>query len=150
MINDEPLNKKLLKSKNPAFLTANARQAFIQLRQIFTKAPIFSHFDTEHYIRIEIDISDYILDDVLSQLTSDSSQYNLVIYFSWNMILAKTWYETHDGELLVIIKALKTWRHYLESCKHEVFILTDYNSLRKFMDTKSLSSCQVCWIQKLS
>ena len=66
------------------------------------------------------------------------------------MIPAETWYETHDGELLAIVEAFKTWRHYLESCKHKLFVLTDHNNLYQFMDTKSLSSCQVQWAQKLS
>ena len=66
------------------------------------------------------------------------------------MILAKTPYEIHDGELLAIVEAFKTWRHYLEGCKHEVLVLIDYNNLRRFMDTKSLSSHQVCWAQELS
>ena len=65
------------------------------------------------------------------------------------MIPAKTQYKTHNGKLLVIGKVFKTWRNYLKSCKHEVFILTDHNKLRRFMDTKSLSSRQVCWAQKL-
>ena len=66
------------------------------------------------------------------------------------MIPAETRYETHDGELLAIVEAFKTWRHYLEGCKHEVLVLTDHNNLRRFMDTKSLSSRQVCWAQELS
>ncbi len=66
------------------------------------------------------------------------------------MIPAETWYETHDGELLVIVEAFKTWRHYLEGCKHEVFMLTDHNNLQHFMDTKSLSSRQVRWVQELT
>ena len=66
------------------------------------------------------------------------------------MISAKTQYETHDGELLAIVKAFKTWYHYLEGCKHEVLVLTDHNNLHCFMDTKSLSFQQVRWAQKLS
>ena len=66
------------------------------------------------------------------------------------MIPAKTRYETHNGELLAIVEAFKTWRHYLEGCKHEVLVLTDHNNLRRFMDTKSLSSRQVRWAQELS
>ena len=66
------------------------------------------------------------------------------------MIPAKTRYETHDGELLAIVEAFKTWHHYLEGCKHEVLVLTDHNNLRCFMDTKSLSSRQVRWAQELS
>ena len=66
------------------------------------------------------------------------------------MIPAETRYKTHDGELLAIVEAFKTWRHYLEGCKHEVLVLTDHNNLRRFMDTKSLSSRQVRWAQELS
>ena len=65
------------------------------------------------------------------------------------MILAKTWYKTHDSKLLAIVEALKTWRHYLKSCKHKIFILMDHNNLRYFIDTKSLNSRQVCWAQEL-
>ena len=38
----------------------------------------------------------------------------------------------------------------LEGCKYEVLVLTDHNNLRRFMDTKSLSSRQVRWAQALS
>ena len=66
------------------------------------------------------------------------------------MIPAETRYETYDGEFLAIVKVFKTGRHYLKGCKHEVFVLTDHNNLRRFMDTKSLSSRQVRWAQELS
>ena len=69
--NDETSNKKLLKSKNPIFLTTNARKGFTWLRQMFTKIPILSHFDPEYYIRVEINTSDYAIRGILSQLTSD-------------------------------------------------------------------------------
>ena len=55
----------------PIFLTSNAREAFNQLRQAFTEAPILRHFDPECHIRIEIDASGYAIGGVLSQLTSD-------------------------------------------------------------------------------
>ena len=71
-------------------------------------------------------------------------------FISHKMISAETRYKTHVGELLAIVKAFKTWRHYLEGSQHEVLILTDHNNLRRFMDTKSLSSRQVRWAQELS
>lgn len=60
------------------------------------------------------------------------------------MIPIETWYKTHDKELLAIIKAFKIWRYYQEDYKYEVLILTDYNNLQKFIDTKNLSFYQVC------
>ncbi len=66
------------------------------------------------------------------------------------MISAETWYETHNQKLLAIVEAFKTWRHYLEGCKYEVFVLTDHDNICQFMVTKSLSSCQVRRAQELS
>ncbi len=71
-------------------------------------------------------------------------------FFSRKMIPAETRYETHDGELLAIVEAFKTWRHYPEGCKHEILVLTDHNNLQRFTDTKSLSSRQVRWALELS
>ena len=55
----------------PTFLTPDAREAFNQLKQAFTKAPILWHFDPECHIRIETNASGYAIREVLSQLTSD-------------------------------------------------------------------------------
>ena len=65
------------------------------------------------------------------------------------MILAETWYKTHDDKLLAIIEASKIWHHYLKNCKYKMLVLTDYNNLCCFMDTKSLSSRWIYWAQEL-
>ena len=132
------------------YLTPDAKKAFDQLRQAFIEAPIFQHFDPERYIWVETDAFGHTIGGVLSQLTNDSGQWHPVAYFSRKIIPAETQYKTHDGELLAIFKAFKTWRHYLKACKHEVLVLTDHKNLRRFMDTKSLSSRQVRWAQELS
>ena len=163
--------KNLSKSRNspnsgatdigPSFLTPKARSAFNRLRLAFTEASILQHFDPKYHIQIEIDALGYAIGGVLSQLASGTSldgvvtktdlgQWHPVAFFSRKMIPAETQYETHDGELLAIVEAFKTWRHYLEGCKDEVFVLTDSNNLRYFMNTKSLSFRQVRWAQELS
>ena len=126
------------------FLTPDAREAFNQLKQAFTKAPILWHFDPECHIQIETDALGYAIGGVLSQLTSDhltsdQGQWHPVAYFLRKMIPAETRYETHDVELLAIVEAFKTWRHYLKGCKHEIMVLTDHTNLGRFIDTKSLS-----------
>ena len=133
------------------FLIPGARLAFTKLRQAFVKALILHHFDLERHIQIETDVSDYGIGGVLGQLTLDDlGQWHPVAFFSQKMILAETRYETHDDELLVIVEAFKTWRHYLERSQHKVLVLTDYNNLFRFIDTKSLSFKQVRWTQELS
>ena len=91
-----------------------------------------------------MDILDYAIGGVLGQLTlDDSSQWHPKAFFFKKMILIKTWYETHNRELLAIVEVFKTWRHYLEGCKYKVLVLTDHNNLQRFMDIKSLNSRQV-------
>ena len=165
-------SKILVKSKNhdflksrpeeagTGFLTPEARLAFTRLRQAFIEAPILYHFNPKSHNRIETDASSYSIGGILSQLSSgtrpdgivtkdDLSQWHPVAFFSRKLIPAKTWYETYNSKLLAIVEAFKTLRYYLEGCKHKVFILTDHNNLCCFMNTKSLSSRQVRWAQKL-
>ena len=50
----------------------------------------------------------YAISRILSQLIlDDSSQSYLLAFFSRMIILAETWYETYEGELLAIVKAFK-------------------------------------------
>ena len=153
--------RNLSKSKNSSkskrtvkcsdFLILGAKLAFTKLRQAFFKALILYLFHLELHIWIETDASGYTIDGVLSHLTlNDSGRWHPVVFFFCKMILTETKYETHDGELLAIVEALKTWRYYLEGSQHEVLIFTDYNNLRQLMDIKSLSSRQVHWAQELS
>ena len=149
------------KKAGPSFLTPGAKEAFNCLRLAFTKALILRHFDPECHIRIETDTSGYAIGGVLSQLASetipdgvvtkaDLGQWHLVAFFSRKMISAKTRYKTHNGKLLAIVEAFKTWCYYLKVCKHKVLVLTDHNNVCRFIDTKSLSSRQVRWAQELS
>ena len=132
--------------REPTFLNPDAREAFNQLRQVVTKTPILRYFDPECHIRIKTGASRYTIRRVLSQLTSDlmtsdQGQWHPVVYFLRKMISVETRYETHKDELLAIVEAFKTWKHYLKGYKHEVLVLTNHNNLCQFMDTKSLSSC---------
>ena len=150
----QKISKNLFKSKKTIesdFLTPGAKLAFIELKQTFFKASILHHLDSKRYIQIKIDALGYAIGGVLNQLISDnSSRWHLVAFFSQKMIPAETRYETLDSKLLAIVESFKTWKHYLKGSQHEVFMLTNHNNLRQFMNTKSLSSRQVRWAQELS
>ena len=53
------------------YLTPDAKKAFDQLRQAFTKASILQHFDLEQYIRIKTNVSRHAIGGMLSQLTNN-------------------------------------------------------------------------------
>ena len=54
-----------LSSQSALFLTFKPKKAFIKLRQVFVKAPILNHFDSERHIRIEIDALGYFIGGIL-------------------------------------------------------------------------------------
>lgn len=133
------------------FLISEARLTFAKLRQVFIKASIFHYLDQKYHIWFKTNISRYAIGRILNQLTLDNlgRQY-LIIFFSKKMIPAKSKYKTYNYKLLAIVEGFKTWWHYLEYCKHEIFLIIDHNNLRHFMDRNSLSSKQVCQAQELS
>ena len=48
------------------YLTPDAKKAFDQLRQVFTKTPILQYFDLEQYIQVKTDASGHAIGGVLS------------------------------------------------------------------------------------
>ena len=73
-------SKKILGSD---FLTPAAGLAFTKLRQIFVKALILYHFDSERHIRVETDASGYAICGILNQLTLNNlNQWHPVVFFS--------------------------------------------------------------------
>jgi hypothetical protein len=54
-------------------------------------------------------------------------------------------YPTHDLELVVVVHALRIWRHYLlENVAH---IFTDHKSLKYFFTQADLNMCQIRWLE---
>lgn len=51
------------------FFIFKVRLAFIKLKQIFIKILIFYYFNLEYYIWTKINISKYVIDEILNQLT---------------------------------------------------------------------------------
>ena len=60
-------------TREPNFLTSNAKKAFSSLQLAFIKALILQHFDLENHIWIENHPSSYAIGGVLSQLNLNSN-----------------------------------------------------------------------------
>lgn len=73
-----------------------------------------------------------------------------VTYYSRNMLLAERKYKTQNAELLALIEAFKTWRYYLKRAVNTIFVLTNHNNPKKFMETTCLSGKQIQLTQELS
>ena len=59
-------------------------------------------------------------------------------------------YKIHNKEMLVVIRCLEAWRHYLEGAKLEFKIWTDHKNLQYFMTSQKLNCRQARWALYLS
>jgi hypothetical protein len=123
---------------------AEGQQAFQKLKDAFLGVPILCHFETDRKTKVEVDASGGAISGILSQMVPDEAgrlQWRPVDFYSRKLIAAEYNYDTHDQELLAIVKSLEHWRHYLEGIHFE--ILTDHQNLKWFMETKTLNHRQV-------
>ncbi|MBW0497931.1 hypothetical protein O181_037646 [Austropuccinia psidii MF-1] len=138
----------LLKKDSPFIFNEEALSQFQILKEVFTTAPILSHFNPSLPAIVETYASDYVLDALLSQVNDLGK--NPIAFDICKLFPAEKNYEIHDKELLGIVWALKHWRAFLLSLSNPFELLTDHSSLQYFMYFKSLTCRQAHWAQFLS
>jgi hypothetical protein len=70
---------------------------------------------------------------------------HLVAYSSWQLRNHEVHYLTHDLELVIIVHALKIWRHYLMGKRCEIY--TDHKSLKYIFMQPDLNLRQRRWLE---
>lgn len=115
--------------------------AFLQLKQSIMSAPVLVLPDPNVPYVVHVDASGYAVGAVLQQDQGKGLQ--PIAFLSKKMLDAETRYPVHEQELLAIIHALSTWRHYLHGRKFKV--LTDHRSLQHFKTQPLLSNRQSRW-----
>ncbi|KAF8694651.1 hypothetical protein RHS03_08150, partial [Rhizoctonia solani] len=88
--------------------------AFKELKTLVTQSPVLIHSNPELPYYLETDASGVAMGAILSQRGPDN-RLHPVAYMSKSFSGAETNYNTHDKELLAIIKALEEWRIFLEA-----------------------------------
>lgn len=136
------------KNKGNFLLGRDEKAAFEQLKQKFLEAPVLAHFDPEAKLRIETDASNFAIGAILSQLQGDS--WHPVAYLSRKLNGPEQNYATPDAEMLAIVEAFRTWRHYVAYVDHPVQILTDHLNHSYLAGKKKLSNKQVSQLRELS
>jgi len=89
---------------------------FRELKERFTKEPMLAALDLDRKIRMEVDASDYATGDVLSMECKDG-RWRSVAYLSKSLNETEQNYEIYNKEMLVVIRKLEAWRHFLEGAK---------------------------------
>ena len=95
---------------------------------------------------VTIDASDFVVEAVLSQIWDDGE--HPVAYKSRKMNATEVNYATHERELLAVIHALRTWRHYLLG--NHFIVVTNHNSLKYLQIQPTLSRRQAKWSEFLA
>ena len=111
------------------------QQAFDGLKHAFVEAPVLVMPDMEAAFHIETDASDFAMGAILSQQGPDGD-WRPVAYYSKALQPAEQNYQVYDKELLAVVKALETWRPYLEGNPHCIDIFSDHRNLEFFMTTR--------------
>ena len=89
------------------------QKAFDELKRIFTTKPVLTAPDLDKEFRVEADASNYTIGGVLSIKGSDEL-WRLVAFISKSLSDTERNYEIYDKEMLVVVRCLEAWRHFLE------------------------------------
>ncbi|XP_052725950.1 uncharacterized protein LOC128194403 [Vigna angularis] len=135
-----PLNE-LLKKDMPFKWDEKQSLAFETLNHKLTHAPILHLPNFSKAFQVECDASGVGIGVVLIQ------EGHPIAYFSEKLRGPTLNYSTYDKELYALIRALKTWEHYLVS--QEFIINTDHESLKYLKGQGKLNKRHAKWIEYL-
>ena len=125
------------------------QKAFDKLKRIFMAKPVLVAPDLDKEFRVEIDASNYATRGVLSMKGSDEL-WRPVTFISKSLSDTERNYEIHDKEMLVVVKYLEAWRHFLEGVMMKFEIWTDHKNLEYFIKAQKLNRRQARWALYLS
>jgi hypothetical protein len=128
-----PLTQLLKKDKKFEW-TKKYEQSSQELKRRLVSAPILTMPDITKSFDVYCDASKLGLGSVLMQ------DGKVITYLSRQLRPHELNYPTHDLELVDVVYALKTWRHYLMGNRCEIY--TDHKSLKYIFSQKELNMRQ--------
>ncbi|CEL59125.1 hypothetical protein RSOLAG1IB_12258 [Rhizoctonia solani AG-1 IB] len=123
--------------------------AFEGLKQAITEAPVLAHANPDKAYFLETDASGAALGLVLSQRQSDG-RLHPIGFLSESFKGAEINYDTHDKELLAIIRSFEHWRIYLEATSEPVTVFTDHRNLEYWKESRTFNRRHARWHLLLS
>jgi len=127
----------------------NQQKTFKELNQIFTTKSVLAALDLDKEFRVEVDASNYATGGVLSMKCSDE-KWRPVAFISKFLSDTERNYEIHDKEMLVVVRCLEVWRHFLEGAVIKFEIWTNHKNLEYFIKVQKLNRRQARWALYLS
>ena len=135
-----------LTRKGVKFVWSDAcQEAFDQLKQVLTSAPVLAYPDFEKEYILDTDASLSGIGAVLSQIHNGKER--VVAYASKTLNKAQRNYCTTRRELLAVVTFVKHFRHYLYGTKF--LIRTDHASLRWLTNFRDPEGVLARWLTTL-
>ncbi|QRW16712.1 Retrotransposable element Tf2 protein [Rhizoctonia solani] len=119
-------------------------EAFQELKLLVTQSPVLIHSNPDLPYYLETDASGVAMGAILSQRGPDN-RLHPIAYMSKSFSGAEANYDTHDKELLAIIKALEEWRIFLEATDRPVQVFTDHRNLEYWMQARTFNRRHARW-----
>ncbi|KAF8675482.1 hypothetical protein RHS04_06701 [Rhizoctonia solani] len=134
----------LVKKDAPWKWETKEQEAFQGLKDAITNALVLCHANPTKPYFLETDASSAALGSILSQWQEDRRLHPLG-FLSESFKGAEQNYNTHDKELLAIIRSFEYWRIFLEGTLHPVTVFTDHRNLEYWKESCTFNRCHARW-----
>jgi transposase InsO family protein len=124
--------------------TEREQKSFHDLKQILKEAPVLKIFDPNRPIIIDTDASNHAIGAVLVQTDEDGNEHPIA-YYSRCLSKAECNYCVTRRELLIIVCALRHWRHYIMGTK--IVVRSDHSSLSWIRSFKNPEQQMARWME---
>jgi hypothetical protein len=120
------------------------QESFDAIKEAICQRPVLAHPDPEKPYFLETDASGAAMGAILSQRQEDGHLHPIT-YMSQLFNGAEHNYDTHDKELLAIIKSLEFWRIFLEGTKDPITVFTDHCNLEYWQESRTFNHQHARW-----
>ena len=127
----------------------SCQSSFDSLKRLFLSKPVLHLPDLSASFAIATDTSKHASGAILLQ-TDPNGDWHPCSYLSQSFSPAKRNNDIYDRELLMVIRTLKSWCHYLHSSPFPVQVFTDHKNLIYFRQLQSLNCRQAQWLIDLA
>ncbi|KEP45888.1 putative Transposon Tf2-1 polyprotein, partial [Rhizoctonia solani 123E] len=138
-----PLHDLIGKNKKWQWMDKEEK-AFLDIKRAICSEPVLQHPNPDKPYFLETDASGVAMGAVLSQQQEDE-RLHPVSYMSKSFTDAEKNYNTHDKELLAIIKALEHWRIFLEGTEKPITVFMDHRNLEYWQKSRNFNWRHAQW-----
>ena len=120
------------------------QRAFTAIKHAICQEPVLMHPRINQQFFLETDTSGVAMGAILSQ-RGDDGQLCPIAFMSESFSLPEQNYDTHDKELLAIIRAFEYWRIYLEGTDIPIIVFLDHKNLEYWQTARGFNRRHAQW-----